>query len=42
MSGYETPESSGVRQPVTFIRKPWTIGQIVDCVEGALGKAMAR
>lgn len=42
MSGYETPESSGVRQPVTFIRKPWTIGQIVDCVEGALAKAMAR
>ncbi|MCK9801566.1 response regulator [Pseudomonas sp. MAFF 302030] len=35
MSGFETPESSGVRHPVAFIRKPWTIGQILDCVEGA-------
>ncbi|MDF2399554.1 response regulator [Pseudomonas sp. 3MA1] len=39
MSGFETPESSGVRYPVTFIRKPWTIGQILDCVEGALKSA---
>ncbi|NBF05994.1 response regulator [Pseudomonas sp. Fl5BN2] len=36
MSGFETPESSGVRYPVSFIRKPWTIGQILDGVEGAL------
>lgn len=42
MSGYETPESSGVRQPVRFIRKPWTIGQIVDCVEDALSNALVR
>ena len=39
MSGFETPESSGVRYPVSFIRKPWTIGQILDCVEGALKSA---
>ncbi|AZC17825.1 MULTISPECIES: response regulator [Pseudomonas] len=39
MSGYETPESSGVRYPVSFIRKPWTIGQVLDCVEGALKSA---
>lgn len=36
MSGYETPESAGVRFPVAFIRKPWTIGQILDSVGGAL------
>lgn len=39
MSGFETPESSGVRHPVAFIRKPWTIGQVLDCVEGALNTA---
>lgn len=39
MSGFETPESSGVRYPVSFIRKPWAIGQILDCVEGALKSA---
>ncbi|WP_025131317.1 response regulator [Pseudomonas sp. PH1b] len=39
MSGFETPESSGVCYPVSFIRKPWTIGQILDCVEGALQSA---
>jgi len=37
MSGHETPESSGVKHAVTFIRKPWTIGQMVDGVEKALG-----
>ena len=36
MSGYETPESSGVRHDVTFIKKPWALGQLLDCVEGAL------
>ncbi|AIC19440.1 response regulator [Pseudomonas chlororaphis] len=36
MSGYETPQSSGIRYPVAFIRKPWTIGQILDCVDEAL------
>ncbi|KAF0864475.1 response regulator [Pseudomonas sp. LD120] len=39
MSGFETPESSGVRYPVSFIRKPWTIGQVLDCVQGALKSA---
>jgi DNA-binding NtrC family response regulator len=36
MSGHETPESSGVKHKVTFIRKPWTIGQMVEGVEKAL------
>jgi DNA-binding NtrC family response regulator len=37
MSGHETPESSGVVHPVTFLRKPWTIGQMLDGVDKALG-----
>jgi len=37
MSGYETPQSSGVRHEVSFIKKPWAIGQLLDCVQGALG-----
>lgn len=37
MSGHETPESSGVKHAVTFIRKPWTISQMIDGVEKALG-----
>ncbi|PZX00538.1 response regulator receiver domain-containing protein [Pseudomonas sp. 478] len=36
MSGFETPESSGVRHSVAFIKKPWALGQLLDCVEGAL------
>lgn len=36
MSGYETPESSGVRHDVSFIRKPWALGQLLDCVQSAL------
>ena len=36
MSGFETPETSGVRQEVSFIKKPWALGQLLDCVEGAL------
>jgi hypothetical protein len=35
MSGFETPESSGVRHAVSFIKKPWALGQLLDCVEGA-------
>lgn len=35
MSGYETPESSGVRHTVSFIKKPWALGQLLDCVQGA-------
>ncbi|WP_448107245.1 response regulator [Pseudomonas azerbaijanoccidentalis] len=35
MSGYETPESSGVRHQVSFIKKPWAIGSLLDCVNGA-------
>ncbi|WLG91182.1 response regulator [Pseudomonas cucumis] len=36
MSGLETPESSGVTHPVSFIRKPWAIGQMLDCVNNAM------
>jgi len=36
MSGFETPASSGVRHAVSFIKKPWAIGQLLDCVQGAL------
>ena len=36
MSGYETPESSGVRHAVSFIKKPWALGQLLDCVQNAL------
>lgn len=36
MSGFETPESSGVRHAVSFIKKPWALGQLLDCVEVAL------
>lgn len=36
MSGHETRESSGVGEDVTFLRKPWTIGQMIDSVEAAL------
>ncbi|NUU37867.1 response regulator [Pseudomonas sp. C2B4] len=35
MSGYETPQSSGVRHEVSFIKKPWALGQLLDCVDGA-------
>lgn len=36
MSGFETPASSGVRHQVAFIKKPWALGQLLDCVDGAL------
>ncbi|MBD8682909.1 response regulator [Pseudomonas sp. CFBP 13719] len=36
MSGHETPESSGVTIPVSFVRKPWTMGQLLAGVEKAL------
>lgn len=36
MSGFETPETSGVKHEVSFIKKPWALGQLLDCVEGAL------
>lgn len=39
MSGHETPESSGVQHPVTFIRKPWSFGQLLDGVDKALQTA---
>mgnify|MGYP006186408831 CR=1 FL=1 len=42
MSGYETPESSGVRHDVSFIKKPWALGQMLDCVEGALKSGPVR
>jgi DNA-binding NtrC family response regulator len=37
MSGHETPESSGVVNPVVFIRKPWSFGQLLQGVNRALG-----
>ncbi|WP_223450333.1 MULTISPECIES: response regulator [unclassified Pseudomonas] len=36
MSGFETPQTSGVRHEVSFIKKPWALGQLLDCVESAL------
>jgi DNA-binding NtrC family response regulator len=36
MSGFETPESSGVRHAVSFIQKPWALGQLLDGVQKAL------
>ncbi|MHC8299179.1 response regulator [Pseudomonas sp. ZS1P83] len=36
MSGFETPESAGVRHSVSFIQKPWALGQLLDCVADAL------
>ncbi|MGC1333105.1 response regulator [Pseudomonas sp.] len=42
MSGHETPESSGVMCDVAFLRKPWTIGQMLQGVEDALQQAHAR
>ncbi|WP_367375097.1 response regulator [Pseudomonas lini] len=36
MSGFETPKSSGVKHPVAFIKKPWVVGQLLDCVQSAL------
>jgi DNA-binding NtrC family response regulator len=41
MSGHETPESSGVEHAVTFIRKPWSFGQLIDGVDKALLTAKA-
>jgi DNA-binding NtrC family response regulator len=35
MSGFETPESAGVRHSVSFIKKPWALGQLLDCVQSA-------
>ncbi|AKV09426.1 response regulator [Pseudomonas fluorescens NCIMB 11764] len=35
MSGFETPESSGVRHQVSFIKKPWALGQLLDGVAAA-------
>ncbi len=42
MSGHETPESSGVKCEVAFLRKPWTIGQMLQGVEDALQHARAH
>ena len=35
MSGFATPESSGVRHQVSFIKKPWALGQLLDGVAAA-------
>ena len=36
MSGFETPKSSGVKHRVAFIKKPWAVGQLLDCVQSTL------
>jgi DNA-binding NtrC family response regulator len=30
MSGFETPQTSGVRHEVSFIKKPWALGQLLN------------
>jgi CheY-like chemotaxis protein len=42
MSGYETPETSGVKHSVAFIKKPWAIGQLLDCVDSAFKSKAPR
>ncbi|MET1067722.1 MAG: response regulator [Pseudomonas prosekii] len=42
MSGFETPETSGVRHEVSFIKKPWAVGQLLDCVQSALTSRPVR
>ena len=42
MSGYETPETSGVKHSVAFIKKPWAIGQLLDCVDSAFKSKVPR
>jgi DNA-binding NtrC family response regulator len=35
MSGLESPKSSGVHNDVLFLRKPFTIGQVLDGIRSA-------
>lgn len=36
MSGYETPESAGIKHHAAFIAKPWALGQMLDLVESTV------
>ncbi|MDB6443904.1 MULTISPECIES: response regulator [unclassified Pseudomonas] len=36
MSGYETPESAGIKHHASFIAKPWALGQMLDLVESTV------
>lgn len=36
MSGFETPESAGIKHPASFIAKPWALGQMLDLVESTV------
>jgi len=36
MSGYETPESAGIKHRASFIAKPWALGQMLDLVESTV------
>ena len=41
MSGLESPESAGLNKDVIFIRKPFSLDNVLDCVHLALRKARA-
>lgn len=34
MSGYETPSTASIKCKVRFLPKPWSIGQLIDAVNG--------
>jgi len=34
MSGYETPSTASIKCKVRFLPKPWSIGQLIDTVNG--------
>ncbi|WLG97746.1 response regulator [Pseudomonas sp. Z1-14] len=36
MSGFETPESAGIKHQASFIAKPWALGQMLDLVESTV------
>ncbi|OAB54628.1 response regulator [Pseudomonas thivervalensis] len=36
MSGFETPESAGIKHHAAFIAKPWALGQMLDLVESTV------
>ncbi|MBD9463090.1 MULTISPECIES: response regulator [Pseudomonas] len=36
MSGFETPESAGIKHHASFIAKPWALGQMLDLVESTV------
>ena len=36
MSGFETPESAGIKHHASFIAKPWALGHMLDLVESTV------